>query len=136
MKLSDISPISALKVVLEAAGVTGTIYEGSMPTAELPDSYIVIMQNGGTKIIGSKMGLIDGALAISIYVKLLSTGAINIKKSNIILKQFDSLFENNKTVTSNSYHFSLDTENPIIYEGRNLSEGYSTKIINILLTKY
>lgn len=135
MNLSDINPISALKAVLEAAGVTGTIYEGSKPTSDLPDSYIEIMENGNTDSKTEKGEIIGGSLVVSINVKLLSNGTTNIKKQTLVLKKFDTLFKDLRTVTSGNYHFTPDKKN-LIYEGRGLNSGYSTKVLNLLVKTY
>jgi len=136
MKLSDIKPIPALKSVLTAAGVTEIIYEGSKPTVAIPVSFIEIIQNGSYKSSVSQMGIIEGVLLLSVNVQLIkATDTINTVKEDIILKTFDSLFENSKMVTSGNYHFSLDNSN-LVYSGRGISEGYSTKIINILVKIY
>ena len=135
MKLSDIKPIPALNAVLTAAGVTEIIYEGSKPTSALPTSFIEIIQNGSYKSSVNQIGILDGVLLLSINAILKSTGEINTIKEDIILKTFDSLFENNKTVVSGKCHFSLDNSN-LVYSGRGISEGYSTRIINILVKIY
>lgn len=135
MRLSEIKPIQELGSILTAAGVTDTIYTGNKPTSGLPGSYIEIMQNGSYKSSSSKMGIIEGVLLLSVNVKLLSTGATNIAKEDIVMGKFDSLFENNKNVVSGSYHFGQDLTN-LVYSGRGISEGYSTKVINLLVKIY
>lgn len=135
MKLSEIKPIPELKAALIAAGVTEAIYEGGSPTSALPNEYIEIMQNGSFKTPVMKMGIITGVLLLSINVKLLATGLINTTKETLILNKFDSMFEGNKTVVSGNYHFSLDADN-LVYGGRGISSGYSTKIINLLVKIY
>jgi hypothetical protein len=135
MKLSDISPLSALKTVLVSAGVDCVIYEGSKPTSGLPDSYIELIQNGSLKSETENVSIVNGVALISINVKLLSTMAVNTKKETLILKKFEDLFFNGKTATSGSYRFSLDKDN-MVYSGRGLSEGYSSKVINLVFKTF
>lgn len=135
MKLSDISPLSALKTILVSAGVDCVIYDDGKPTSGLPDSYIELIQNGSLKSETEKVSIVNGVALISINVKLLSTGAINTKKGTLILKKFEDLFFNGKTATSGSYHFSLDKDN-MVYSGRGLSEGYSSKVINLVFKTF
>ena len=135
MKLSDISPLSALKTVLVSVGVDCVIYEGSKPTSGLPDNYIELIQNGSLKSETEHVSIVNGVALISINVKLLSTGAVNTKKETLILKKFEDLFFNGKTATSGSYRFSLDKDN-MVYSGRGLSEGYSSKVINLVFKTF
>lgn len=132
MKVSDLKPIPELAKVLKNAGFTGTIYENGVPTAKLPDSFISIMQNGSLKPKTMKMSYSEGFLMLIISVKLLSTGTVNITSESLILDVIGNLFENNKTVVSNGYSFSLDMSN-LASGGRGISSGYSTKIINLLV---
>jgi hypothetical protein len=135
MRLSEIKPIPALVDILTLAGVTDVIYGGDKPTSGLPASYIEIMQNGSYKSSASQMGIVEGVLLLSINVKLMSTGAVNTAKEDIVLGKFDSLFENNKKLSSGAYHYELDLTN-LVYSGRGISEGYSTKVINLLVKIY
>ena len=132
MKLSDIKPFPALMSVLTTAGVTEMIYDGSKPTSQLPDNFIEIMQNGSFKSSSNSMGIVDGVLLLTINVKLLPDSTVNLKKEDIILKKFDSLFQNNKVQVSGLYRFRLDEKN-LVYGGQQISKGYSTKIINLLV---
>lgn len=135
MRLSDIQPFPALSDLLIEAGLDNVIYEGSTPTSAIPDTYVQLMQNGSYKTFASQMGTIEGVLLVSINVKLFGTGEINTVAESLILEKFDSLFENNNTVVSGVYHFRLDPTN-LVFSGRGIASGYSTKIINILVEIY
>jgi len=135
MRLSDIQPFPVLSDLLIEAGLDNVIYEGSTPTSAIPDAYVQLMQNGSYKTPASQMGVTGGVILISINVKLFGTGEINTVEENLILEKFDSLFENNKSVVSGSYHFKLDPTN-LVFSGRGITSGYSTKIINVLVTIY
>lgn len=135
MNLSELSPISALKATLVAAGIDGIIYEGSKPTSGLPDSFIELHVNGSMNSDTEKMSIVNGAVLISINVKLLSTGAINTKKESIIMDKFNALFFNGKTVLSGNFRFQIDMNN-IVYGGRGLAELYSTKVLNLTVKTF
>ena len=135
MKLSDIKPIPALKAALVLAGTTETIYDGDKPTSGLPDDYIELIQNGSFKTKSNQMGIIDGVILVSINIKLLSNGSVNKTKEDIVLGKFEALFENNKFLVTEPYHFRLDGGN-LVYGGRGISEGYSTKVLNLLVKMY
>jgi hypothetical protein len=135
MNLSELSPISALKTALVAAGIDGIIYEGSKPTSGLPDSFIELYVNGSMSSDTENMSIVNGAVLLSINVKLLSTGEVNSKKEALIMSTLNTLFFNGKTVVSGKYRFTIDMKN-IVYGGRGLSEGYSTKVLNLLVKTF
>jgi len=135
MKVTDFNPLSELSLVLQNAGISDTIYENGVPTSSLPTAFISVMQNGSMKPKTMKMSYAEGFLIISISVKLLSTGEVNSKKEKLILNTIGSLFENNKTIESNNYSFSLDVKN-LGTGARGISSGYSTKIINLQVKIY
>lgn len=135
MNLSELSPISALKTTLVAAGIDGIIYEGSKPTSGLPDSFIELHVNGSMSSDTEKMSIVNGAVLLSINVKLLSTGAVNTKKESIIMNKFNTLFFNGKTVQSGNFRFQIDMNN-IVYGGRGLAEGYSTRVLNLIVKTF
>lgn len=135
MNLSELSPLPALKNILMVAGVNSQIYEGSKPTSGLPDSFIELYENGSLKSDTENMGILNGAAIISINVKLLSTGEINKNKEALILSSLNTLFFNGKTVVSGKYRFTIDMKN-IVYTGRGLSEGYSTKVLNLIVKTF
>ena len=135
MNLSELSPISALKTALVAAGIDGIIYEGSKPTSGLPDSFIELYVNGSMSSDTENMSIVNGAVLLSINVKLLSTGEVNSKKEALIMSTLNTLFFNGKTIVSGKYRFTIDMKN-IVYGGRGLSEGYSTKVLNLLVKTF
>jgi hypothetical protein len=130
MKLSEIKPIPALSELLVLAGVTETIYSGSKPTTGLPDVFVEILQNGSYKSNASRISVVEGVLLVSINVKLLSSGVINTVMEDLVLNKFEDMFSENKQAVNGDYRFNLDLTN-MVYSGRGISEGYSTKVINL-----
>ena len=135
MKLSEIKPIPALAELLVLAGVTETIYQSGKPTASQPDVFVEILQNGTFKTESSVMSIINGTLLVSINVRLLSNGMTNEIMEDLVLNKFEDMFESNKKAISGVYHYSLDLSN-MVYSGRGISEGYSTKVINLQVKIY
>lgn len=134
MKLSDIAPLGILKTVLVNKGVDSPIYIEDKPTANIPDSYIELFENGPVSSNLSKHGLITGYILLSVNIRLLSTGAPNKVKRDLLIKKFDDLFEDNKSVYEDGYIFQLDSSR-IVYTGSSIYEGFSTRLINIKYNK-
>lgn len=134
MRLSEINPLSTLKELLEDSGVTETIYVGNKPTANVPNAYIELRQNGGLKTNLTKMGLTQGYVLISINVSLLLNGGRNTVKENLILASFDGLFKNGAVANRDGYTFALDPNN-LVYSGGGIYEGYSSRLINVTFNK-
>lgn len=135
MKLSEIKPTEALKQLLEYSGVADTIYTDDRPTSKLPDSFFEIKMNGGLKSDASRLSILNSVVLVSVNVKLLPNGATNTKKQDIVFDKISSLFDGNKPQTIENYHFTMDNEN-MVYSGKRITEGYSTKIINIKVSIY
>jgi hypothetical protein len=126
----NVNPSDALKALILPEMDSGfVIYtNGSIPTTALPDEFIDIRPNGSLSSIASKRGLAEQVLTVSLYRKLLSTGASNSVRENILLGKFQSLFDN--PLLSQEFSFHLD-KSGIIYQGKNIEEGYSTRVLNV-----
>lgn len=134
MRLSEINPLDALESVLKER-TTETIYNGNKPSSGLPNAYIDLHQNGGVNTDYSKFGFVKGYVLVSINVKLLSTGGKNSTKEKVILRSFDELFSDGKTLEKDGYSFSLEPGN-MVYGGGGIYEGYTTKLVNLTFKKY
>ena len=125
------NPAGALKDGLTTKGVTTKIYiNGETPSSGLPAEFIDINQNGSMSSLGSQLGTGTARcnLLVSIYVKLLSTDTVNYVKENAILGVFQSLFES--AVVKSGFSFTIDKDR-MVYSGKSIISGYSTKILNI-----
>ena len=127
------NPIPVLKSILVSYGVTTTIYEGEAPTANIPAEFIEILHNGSLESDASQFGRAQSALIIAVYVKLLSNGTENTQRVNSIIAGFQNKLLSG-TTTQSGFSFSLDKNKMVIYQGRAVLSGYSTKLINIKLT--
>lgn len=125
----NIDPANELKTLISAKYAGITVYKnGNIPTTGLPAEFISINMNGGLQTKVTKRGSAQCALAVSLYTKLLSTGAVNETREGILLGSFQSLFDTVAKTTGYSFEIA---KNPMIYSGKSLITGYSTKVINV-----
>lgn len=103
------------------------------PSSGLPDSYLEIVGNGPLSTRVSQAGLKNYTLMLMVNVKLLSNGAANTIRETYLLDQLDDFF--GKELTLGEFHYSIDKNN-MVYSGKSLIDGYSTKIININVKIY
>lgn len=133
MKLTEIKPKDSLKQLLLNAGVTIPIYANNdMPTSGLASEFISISQNGLLNSYTRELSFITSTLALSLSVKLLSNGATNVVKEKILLDIFEESI-NGKSLGVNYFEFDLSN---LMTDSRNITAGYSTKIINVKVKTY
>ena len=133
MKLTEIKPKDSLKQLLSNAGVTIPIYANNdMPTSGLANEFISISQNGLLNSYTRELSFITSTLALSLSVKLLSNGATNVVKEKILLDIFEESI-NGKYLGENYFEFDLSN---LMTDSRNITSGYSTKIINVKVKTY
>ena len=133
MKLTEIKPKDSLKQLLSNAGVTIPIYANNdIPTSGLASEFISISQNGLLNSYTRELSFITSTLALSLSVKLLSNGATNVVKEKILLDIFEESI-NGKSLGDNYFEFDLSN---LMTDSRNITAGYSTKIINVKVKTY
>ena len=133
MKLTEIKPKDSLKQLLLNAGVTIPIYANNdMPTSGLASEFISISQNGLLNSYTRELSFITSTLALSLSVKLLSNGATNITKEKLLLDIFEESI-NGKSLGDNYFEYDLSN---LMTDSRNITSGYSTKIINVKVKTY
>ena len=135
MKLTEIKPKDSLKQLLSNAGVTIPIYANNdMPTdaSLLPDEFISISQNGLLNSYTRELSFITSTLALSLSEALLSNGATNVKKEKLLLDIFEESI-NGKSLGDNYFEYDLSN---LMTDSRNITSGYSTKIINVKVKTY
>ena len=135
MKLTEIKPKDSLKQLLSNAGVSIPIYANNdMPTdaSLLPDEFISISQNGLLNSYTRELSFITSTLALSLSEALLSNGATNVKKEKLLLDIFEESI-NGKSLGDNYFEYDLSN---LMTDSRNITAGYSTKIINVKVKTY
>ena len=129
MTALNIDASTPLKGLIQQAGSDASIYvNGGLPTTRLPNAFILIEPNGGIRTEATKFANATCVLSVSVYTKLLSTGAANLTLENLTIGKFQDLFDD--VVTKDEFTYELMT-NPVMYSGKSLISGYSTKIINV-----
>ena len=125
-------PATSLKEAIATRATTATIYvNGETPSNQLPDQFIEIVSNGPMSSQSTRMGVGTCTLMVIINTKLLSTHGANYKLENITLGLFQSLFAS--AVTKSGFTFSIDKKR-MVYQGKSIVSGYSTKILNVITT--
>lgn len=129
----NVDACTPLKTLIAAQASALTVYvNGGIPTAGLPETFVSIDANGGVSTVATKRGNSRCVVTVSVYTKLLSTGAVNTIKENITLGLFQSIFNTVSKVTSGGVNFSYElSASPYVYSGKSLISGYSTKVINV-----
>ena len=133
MKLTEIKPKDSLKQLLSNAGVSIPIYANNdMPTSGLASEFISISQNGLLNSYTRELSFITSTLALSLSEALLSNGATNVKKEKLLLDIFEESI-NGKSLGDNYFEYDLSN---LMTDSRNITSGYSTKIINVKVKTY
>ena len=134
MKLSKAVPTLAVKTYLTTPLTGVTIYPSGIPTSNLPNDFISISLNGPIIADSYNAEILSCTLMVGVYVKL-TNGAANEVRENFLLSKFEDLFPIEFTYDSLKYKCSLDLNN-LVYSGRSLLSGYSTKALNLKITIY
>lgn len=141
MKLSQTNDIAqSLADYLLSKGITGedgkfgAVYSnGSVPSSSLPESYIEIIGNGPVTSLLSQMGIMEYSLSLVVNVKLRSDSTVNVVREKYLMSLVEDYLGG--VVEIGEFHYSLDKRN-LVYSGRDLTSGYSTKISNINVKIY
>lgn len=114
------------------------------PTNEVPDDFIIVMQNGDIGGVGNTVSYADGYIMVSLYCKLNDDGSVKKNRVNKILQQLDEMFieriEEEQTGIVTEYYKSLVTDNYVYkYDAQrfitpttpNITSGYSITNLNL-----
>lgn len=134
MNTSEIIPELALKSFLEENGVS-SIYHAGIPTSGVSSEFTTISLNGTINSQAEDGSILQCTLMVGAYVKLLTNGTVNFVKEKIVIGKFSELFPAVYTYDGITYTFRPDLKN-LVFSGRNLYSGYSTKALNIQVTIY
>ena len=81
----------------------------------------------------TQSGLSEYNLMLIVSVKLSSDGLVNTTRENYLLFLLERWLKG--TISIGEYHYSIN-KNQMVYSGRDLVSGYSSKIININVKIY
>lgn len=119
--------------VAEGDGFDEVYPNDTTPSSDLPDSFLEVLGNGPLFTRVSQGGIKGYTLILVLNVKLLSVGSVNTIRERYLLDLLDDHIGENLTL--GKYHYSIDKNN-MVYSGKSLIDGYSTKIININVKIY
>ena len=134
MKISEIDKVTqGLQGLLETVVDIPIYVNRNRPTKGLPEQFVDVQINGTIRSLTNTRELSVGRIAAAIHTKLLSTDAVNEKKEDIILKKIEELF-NNGTITNGIFKYTIASD--MIFNGKSILTGYSSKVLNIEVTIY
>lgn len=119
--------------VADGDGFDNVYPNDTTPSSDLPDSFLEVLGNGPLFTRVSQGGLKGYTLILVLNVKLLSIGSVNSTREGYLLDLLDEYVGENLTL--GRFHYSIDKNN-MVYSGKSLIDGYSTKIININVKIY
>lgn len=136
---SDIHPDVELKEFLTGkiqVGLPGgasanvTVFgDWEKPTNEVPNDFLLVMNNGDIGGVGMQVDYAQGYVAVSLYCKLNDDGTVKKNRITKILNQFDDLVERCQT---ESYFFRYAHPQFITPTTPNITSGYSITTLNLI----
>lgn len=103
------------------------------PATELPDAYLEVLGNGPLSTNMSQCGVKSYALVLVVNIRLRSNGSVNTVRETYLLDLVDDFFKD--VLILGEFHYSIDKYN-MVYSGKDLTSGYSTKMVNINVKIY
>ncbi len=138
MTIAELQPDVALKALLDgkvevqtSATESHTIscYEqGKQPNKGLADEFLTVQWNGSARSRSERLGIYQGALALTIYCKLQTDNTANMQRIRKILDQCQGLIHRKR---SEGFFFTFNAMNVITPTTPNLTNGYSTTVLNV-----
>lgn len=99
------------------------------PTNEVPEDFLIVMNNGDIGGVGMDINFARGYVAVSLYCKLNDDGTVKKNRVKKILEQFDDIIERRKT---EHYFFRYAHPQFITPTTPNITSGYSITTLNIV----
>lgn len=122
LSLSQLHPVEELRDKLVASGVQTPVYDyRELPSADLPDRFIAIRQNGAIRTESTGREMMSCFMLIEINVRLMSNGKLNSVAEGIILKEIED------SGVLEQYIVAINS----VFSGRSLYTDYSTKMVNV-----
>lgn len=141
LKPSSIHPDVELRDYLQGAidvvvsgGATEkvTVYgDWEKPTNDIPDDFVIIMNNGSPAGVGMDTPYAEGYVMVSLYCKLNDDGTVKKNRVEKILAQFD---EDLDELLTENYFFKYPREQFITPTTPNVTSGYSVTTLNLRWT--
>lgn len=114
-------------------GVVGFYPNDTVPTSGIPESFVEVVTNGSVSSPVSEFGIRSCSLLLILNIKLSGKGEANEVRETYLLDRISNAVS--KPFQRGTYHFSLDKRN-LVYSGRSLYSGYSSKTISFNVKIY
>lgn len=114
-------------------GVAEFYPNDTAPTSDLPESFVEAVVNGSISSGLSEFGIRKCSLLLILNVKLNGRSVSNNARETYLLGLISGAVSS--PFTSGIYHYSIDKGN-LVYSGRSLYSGYSSKTISINVKIY
>lgn len=101
---------------------------GKLPNKGVGDEFILVRQNGVARSLTRPLGLFRGNLAVEIRCKLQTN---NTTKDNIIDEILGQVADAANSKAYGEYFYTIEADNVITPTTSNLTEGFSTTVINV-----
>lgn len=138
MTLADLTPDVALAALLKgnvklrkptSEEYAVEVYEqAKTPNNGNPEVFITLQWNGSARSRSQRLGIYQGALAVTVYCKLYSDTTANTNIVRQIVEQCQRLIHRKR---SERVFFTFNPLNVITPTTPNLSTGYSTTVLNV-----
>lgn len=101
---------------------------GKQPNKGVGDEFILVRQNGVVRSLTRPLWLFRGNLAVEIRCKLQTN---NTTKDNVIDEILGQVEDAANSKAHGEYFYTIEPDNVITPTTPNLTEGYSTTVINV-----
>lgn len=136
--IADLNPDVALAALLDgkvrvqtSATQSHTIRayaDEERPNKNLADEFIDVEWNGGARSRSERLSIYQGAIALTIYCRLQSDNTAKKKRIASIIEQVQKLVHRKR---SQGFFFTFNPMNVITPTTSNLTNGYSTTVLNV-----
>lgn len=114
-------------------GVGGFYPNNTTPVTNLPESFVELLWNGSLSSSLSNFGIRSGVVIVILNVQLDGRGVVNTIRENYLLGKISDAVQ--RPFCVGDCHFSVD-KSSLVYSGKNLTYGYSSKTITLNVKIY
>lgn len=138
MTLSELNPDVALAALLDGkvkVDVSATesravtVYaQGKQPNKGVDDEFLTVQWNGDARSRSERLGIFQGALALTVNCKLQTDNTVKTNRVRQIVGECQKLVHRKR---SDGFFFTFNPMNVITPTTPNLTNGYSTTVLNV-----
>ncbi len=138
MTLSELNPDVALAALLdgkvkvdvsatESRAITAYA-QGKQPNKSVDDEFLTVQWNGGARSRSERLGIFQGDLALTVNCKLQTDNTVKTNRVRQIVGECQRLVHRKR---SDGFFFTFNPMNVITPTTPNLTNGYSTTVLNV-----